>query len=233
MRILVIGGTGFIGAHVLRHLFDEGHEVMVFRHGQTGTPLPPTIQQVFGDRSALSTFAARFRQFSPEATLDVIPYSERDALTLIETLRGSTGRAVALSSQDVYHAYGLFTRLEEGLLEPAPYNEDAPLRSKLYPYRALAKGTDELNYHYEKILVERAVMNEPELPGTILRLPPVYGPGDCQHRLVDYLKRMDDGRRAILLGEAQYEWRWTRGYVEDVAAAIALAATDERAAGRI
>ncbi len=80
-------------------------------------------------------FAARFRQFSPEATLDVIPYSERDTLTLIETLRDITGRVVALSSQDVYRAYGLFTRLEEGLPEPAPYNEDAPLRSKLYPYR--------------------------------------------------------------------------------------------------
>jgi nucleoside-diphosphate-sugar epimerase len=44
---------------------------------------------------------------------------------------------------------------------------------------------------------------------------------------------MDDGRRAILLGEAQCEWRWTRSYVENVAAAIALAVMDERAAGRI
>ncbi len=233
MRTLVIGGTGFIGAHVLRHLLDEGHEVMVFHRGQTETSLPPAIQHIFGKQDALPAFAAKLRQFSPQVTLNVIPYSERDALTLIETLRDITGRVVALSSQDVYRAYGLFTRLEEGLLEPAPYNEDAPLRSNLYPYRALAKGADELNYHYEKILVEGAVMNEPELPGTILRLPPVYGPGDRQHRLFDYLKRMDDGRRAILLGEAQYEWRWTRGYVEDVAVAIALAVTDERAAGRI
>jgi nucleoside-diphosphate-sugar epimerase len=39
------------------------------------------------------------------------------------------------------------------------------------------------------------------LPGTVLRLPTVYGPGDYQHRLFEYLKRMDDGRPAILLGE--------------------------------
>src|SRR5262249_19274562 len=48
-----------------------------------------------------------------------------------------------------------------------------------------------------------------------------------------YLQRMDDGRRAIVLGERQSGWRWTRGYVENVAAAIALAATDSRAIGKI
>jgi uncharacterized protein YbjT (DUF2867 family) len=37
MRILMIGGTGSIGAHVLRHLLDEGHEVLVFHRGQTET----------------------------------------------------------------------------------------------------------------------------------------------------------------------------------------------------
>src|SRR5262245_54146296 len=84
-----------------------------------------------------------------------------------------------------------------------------------------------------KFSVHTAVMNEPELPGTILRLPQVYGPGDRQRRLSDYLKRMDDGRRAILRGEAQYRWRWTRGYVENIAAAIALAVTDERATRQI
>jgi nucleoside-diphosphate-sugar epimerase len=233
MRILMIGGMGFIGARVLRYLLDEGHDVMVFHRGQTEVSLPPTVQHIFGDRRALPAFAASFRQFSPQVTLDVIPYSEQDALTLMQTLRGITERVVALSSQDVYRAYGIFTRLEEGIPETAPYDEDAPLRTRLYPYRAHARGTDELSYRYEKILVERAVMNEPELPGTILRLPQVNGPGDRQHRLFDYLKRMDDGRRTILLGEAQYGWRWTRGYVENVAAAIALAVTDDRAARQI
>jgi nucleoside-diphosphate-sugar epimerase len=61
----------------------------------------------------------------------------------------------------------------------------------------------------------------------------VYGPGDYQHRLFEYMKRIVDNRAYILLDEARAGWRWTRGYVENVAAAIALAATDERAAGRI
>jgi len=77
------------------------------------------------------------------------------------------------------------------------------------------------------------VMNDSNLPATILRLPATHGPGDDKHRLFPYLKRMDDGRPAILLDEAYAGWRWSRGYVEDVAHAIALAVTDERATGRI
>jgi nucleoside-diphosphate-sugar epimerase len=59
-----------------------------------------------------------------------------------------------------------------------------------------------------------------------------HGPGDYQHRLFPYLKRMDDRRRAILLSEGAARWRAPRGYVEDVAEAIVLAVVDERAAGR-
>ena len=86
---------------------------------------------------------------------------------------------------------------------------------------------------YEKILVERTVMGDPDLPGTVLRLPAVYGPGDGQHRLFGYLKRMDDRRPALLMEEGQLQWRWSRGYVENVAAAIVRAVVDERATGRI
>jgi nucleoside-diphosphate-sugar epimerase len=86
---------------------------------------------------------------------------------------------------------------------------------------------------YDKIPVERAIMNDPELAGTILRLPMVYGPGDMFHRLHAYLKRMDDGRPAILIQQDAAQWRGPRGYVENVAAGIALAATASKAAGRI
>jgi nucleoside-diphosphate-sugar epimerase len=44
---------------------------------------------------------------------------------------------------------------------------------------------------------------------------------------------MDEGRPAIVLDLAYASWQWARGYVEDVAYAIALAVMDERAAGRI
>ena len=66
----------------------------------------------------------------------------------------------------------------------------------------------------------------------MLRLPGVFGPRDKQHRLADYLDRMDRGED-IVLDDPRARWRWTRDYVENVAAAIVLAATQERAAGRI
>ena len=61
----------------------------------------------------------------------------------------------------------------------------------------------------------------------------VYGPGDPLHRFFPTLKRMDDARPAILIQEDAAVWRGPRGYVENVAAAIALAATSPQASGRI
>jgi hypothetical protein len=67
---------------------------------------------------------------------------------------------------------------------------------------------------YDKIPVARTIMSDPELAGTILRLPMVYGPGDMFHRLHPYLKRMDDRRPAVLIQEDAAQWRGPRGYVE-------------------
>jgi nucleoside-diphosphate-sugar epimerase len=117
--------------------------------------------------------------------------------------------------------------------DPVPLDEDAPLRETLYPYRD--DETIDFAYadNYDKRLVERVVMAADGLAGTVLRLPAVYGPGDAQHRLASPLRRMDDDRPAILMEEGRASWRWTHGYVENVAAAIAHAATDARAAGRV
>jgi nucleoside-diphosphate-sugar epimerase len=86
---------------------------------------------------------------------------------------------------------------------------------------------------YNKIPVERVVMSDPQLAGTVLRLPMVYGPGDPLHRLYPIVKRIDDGRPAILIQGDAAQWRGPRGYVENVAAGIALAATSPQARGRI
>jgi nucleoside-diphosphate-sugar epimerase len=144
---------------------------------------------------------------------------------------------VAISSVDVYRAYHVMRGKEPPPRDPVPLTEEAPLRPQLFPFRAdTPRAPDDPTRwadDYDKILVERVVMSDPELPGTVLRLPAVYGPCDRQHRLFPYLKRMDDGRPAIPLSDDMAQWRWSRGYVEDVAAAILLAVTDDRAAGRI
>jgi nucleoside-diphosphate-sugar epimerase len=231
MRALLIGGTRFIGPPLVRRLVGLGHTVAVFPRGRTHAGLPAEVQHILGDRDRLADHAAALRRFRPQVVIDMIAYTEPHAHGLLEVFRGFAERAVVLSSGDVYRAYGVFHGTESGPVEPVPLPEGAPLRGVPFPYRALARGPDDLAYNYDKIPVEQAILGEPSLPGTVLRLPMVHGPGDYQHRLYPYLRRMDDGRPAILLDEAMAGWRCTRGYVEDVAAAIALAATDPRAAG--
>jgi nucleoside-diphosphate-sugar epimerase len=86
---------------------------------------------------------------------------------------------------------------------------------------------------YDKIPVERAVLANTRQPGTVVRLPMVYGPGDPLHRFFPTLKRMLDGRERILFAEDVAEWRSPRGYAENVAGAIALAASSEQAVGNV
>jgi nucleoside-diphosphate-sugar epimerase len=191
------------------------------------------VQRIFGDRHRLAHHAADFRDFAPDVVVDMIAFTEQDAWNLVLAFCGLAARTVVLSSGDVYRAYGVFTGVEAGLLEPTPLQEDAPLRQTLYPYRAKASGPEDPLYHYEKILVERVVLADARLPATVLRLPMVYGPGDYQHRMAPYLRRIAEARRAIVLDQGLARWRCLRGYVEDVAAAIALAVTDSRAAGRV
>ncbi len=233
MRVLVIGGTNFIGPYVVRTLVTQGHEVAVFHRGSTEVDLPGSVEHIHGDRAELSTHTEAFDRFAPDVVLYMVPMSERDAEEALRTFEGRTSRMVAISSADVYRARNRFFRVEPSPPDPVPLTEDAPLRSVLYPYRTAVPGPEHPLYNYDKIPVERIVMHSPVLPGTVLRLPFVYGPGDRQHRLFEYLRRMDQARPAIPLGEAYAAWRSTRGHVENVAAAIALAVTHEGAAGRI
>jgi len=233
IRVLIIGGTRFIGPFVVRQLVETGHQVTVFHRGQTETDLPKSVQHLHGDRAQLLDFKHEFQQLAPQVVVDIAAYTEQEAKIVMQAFTSIAQRVVAISSQDVYRAYERVRRTNPGPPDPIPLTEDSPLRENFYPYRAQAKGQGDWQYHYEKILVERVFMSNPDLPGTVLRLPQVYGPGDYQHRLFAYLKRMDDGRLLIPLEEGRANWRWTRGYVENVAAAIALAVVDGRALGRV
>jgi nucleoside-diphosphate-sugar epimerase len=237
MRILVIGGTGFVGTQVIQQLQKLGHTILVIHRNPTQEEPPSEVQHLLTDRARLPEFRQVFQQFAPEVVLDMIPYTELDARIVMETFHGIAQRVVAISSGDVSRAYGRLIGTEPGPIEPVPLTEETALREKLYPYRGetLRSKDDPMRWmdDYDKIVVERIFMSDPTLSGTILRLPMMYGPRDKQHRLFEYLKRMDDQRPTIILGEAYARWRWPRGYVTNAAAAIVLAVTDGRATGRI
>lgn len=237
MHILVIGGTGFIGPHVTGELIRRGHDVTVLHRGRTA-PLPGA-RVMLGDRRRLTETADPLRALAPDVVVDVILSSGSQARELMRVFRGYARRIVALSSMDVYRACGVTHRLEPGSLEPLPLREEtSALRSRLQTYpraqlQALQQIFGWLDDEYDKIPVERELLGDGELPGTILRLPMVYGPGDPLYRFHPIVKRIVDGRRVILLSADMAEWRATKGYVQDVGAAILAAILSDRAAGRI
>jgi nucleoside-diphosphate-sugar epimerase len=132
---------------------------------------------------------------------------------------------------------GFSTSNADGEMDPASITENSPLRTKLYPYRGkmLRAEDDPQSWldHYDKIPAERVVLAHPGLSSTILRLPPVYGSARFPAPHVSLSQRMLDGREAMLIDEREARWRWTHGYVENVADAITLAVIDSRGSGRI
>jgi nucleoside-diphosphate-sugar epimerase len=85
---------------------------------------------------------------------------------------------------------------------------------------------------YDKIPAEEAALSQPQVAGTVLRLPMVYGPGDYQHRLGAHAGQLKQGA-ALEVSAALADWRTCRGYVADIARGIVLAAEAEQAAGRV
>ena len=236
MRVLIIGGTRFIGPEVVKKLFAHDHNITLFHRGRSQAILPTDIRHILGDRKDLPDFQDEFKKIQPDIVLDMIPITEEHAKLVMTTFKGIAQRVIAISSQDVYRAYGILIGKEEGL-EQTPLTEDSALRQELYPYRGekprAHDDPQKILDDYDKIPIEKIVMGDSELPGTVLRLPMVYGPGDYQHRLFEYLKRMDDKRPAIILDKGLAEWRSSIGYVENVADAITLAVTSEHARNRI
>ncbi|HVH89276.1 MAG TPA: NAD-dependent epimerase/dehydratase family protein [Terriglobales bacterium] len=237
MKILLIGGTGFIGRFVIEQLVGSRHEISVLHRGKSAVVIPSSVRSIIEDANRLVELRTQLRKLAPDVVINFILSSGRQAEQMMTALNGIAGRVVALSSMDVYRACGVLHETEEGGLQELPLTEESELRTKpAYTPQQLEMGKRIFSWmddEYEKIKVERAVLSNSGLPATILRLPMVYGPGDPLHRIFPHIKRMHDGRQKILLERTIAAWRGSKGFVENVANAIVLAATHSEAAGRI
>ena len=225
MRVLILGGTGLTGPFLVRRLHGMGHEVTVFHRGEHETELPDGVRRLRGDW----TRSPELSHPAPDVVVQMWAATEAHAVRFLDLFR-SAGRAVVISSGDVYRAYGCLRRLESGPPGPIPIPEDAPLRESRYPYRGAKGAPIDEAHEYDKVLVEAALRAQTGLPVTILRFPAVYGPKDS-HRFRPWLQQMEDSPE-LKIEHGYAGWRWTHGFAEDVAEAVVLAVTDDRAAGR-
>lgn len=215
MTVLVIGGTRFIGPVTVDQLVQRGHAVTVFHRGQSNAALPRGVKEIHGDRNNAGQLRDALAQTRPEAVLDLCAYFGRHMATLREA-GVDAKRHLLVSSCDVYRNYGGLIGRETTPPDATPLLESAPLRTFRYPY-AEGQYAREGFEDYDKIPLEEDVLSK---GGMVARLPMVYGPGDTQHRVGQYLGKLDAGRRQILLGQHEAQWKTCRAHVRQVARAM-------------
>lgn len=181
LRILILGGTGFIGPHQVRYAMYRGHEVSIFNRGRTAPGLFPGLETLIGDRDGQFD-ALRGRTW--DAVIDNSGYVPRHVRDSAELLRDSVGRYLFTSTGSVY-SFDQDEITEDGILLPIedPESEDV-----------------DRYYGPLKILCENAVTDTFKERGTVFRLHVVAGPGDTTDRFTYWPVRIDRGGEVIAPG---------------------------------
>lgn len=211
LRIVVLGGTRFIGRRIVDELVDAGHEVLVVHRGRTEPEGLPDVPHLHADRLDLGVVRSELVRFDPEAVLDCAAFGAADADAVLGAFPSDDLRLVVLSSMDTYRAYG---SLHAGVVTDAlPLDETSPVRSQRYPYRGSIEGMDD----YEKLEVEERWLAR---SGVVCRLPMVTGEHDYQRRQEFVLRRVRAGRTRNPIGAGTA--LLTHGDVGDVARGVRL-----------
>ena len=131
MRILIVGGTSFVGRAIAWAALGAGHDVTAINRGQTVSDLPDTVTRLVGDRQGdLSALAG----LSFDATVDAIAYRPRDVEALFGALGDRGGHHLQISSVSAYQDSPSEGATEETavLHTDAPTEPDAPIDSDSY-----------------------------------------------------------------------------------------------------
>jgi len=187
MKLLVIGGTRFIGLRLVRYLVGQGHDVAILNRGRTQALLPQGVKRLYADRRDADAFKKALGGHSFEAVFDITGYEVRNLVPAVESLSGRVAHYVFISTCGVYTPGG-----------NTPVTEDAPRVSGAVP----GGGTGA--YEVNKAQCEDYLLTkhrESGFPVTILRCPFIYGPENWMHdREFSYFVRLAQGRKVIVPG---------------------------------
>lgn len=182
MRILVLGGTSFVGRAIVEQALSDGHELTLFSRGRTGSDLFPDVERRLGDRE--SGDYASLLDGSWHAVVDVSGYVPRHVAQASDALHGRADRYLFISTGSVYDRQ----RAGEPLTEQAP---------RLAPERGTEEITGE-TYGPLKVACEDDVLARWGQAATIVRPGIVAGPHDPTDRFTYWVRRAAEGGRVAL-----------------------------------
>jgi nucleoside-diphosphate-sugar epimerase len=181
VRILTLGGNGFVGRAVIADALEHGAEVASFSRGRSGTDLPPEVTQLIGDRDTGDYAALRTGEW--DAVVDLSAFQTRQVDEAMDVLGDRVGRYVFVSSPAVY---------VRSL--PAGTDENAPRREPLRAADVLTNDT----YGPCKVACEDDVLERYGDRATIVRPGKVTGHGDTSETVLYWVRRGARGGRVAL-----------------------------------
>ena len=178
MRLLVLGGTVFVGRHVVQAALDRGHEVTLFNRGRQNPELFSDLEKLRGDRDG-DLSALHGRRF--DAVVDPSGFTPHHVRAAVAALGGAMEHYTFISSISAYRAFP----------PGRAYDEDAPL----------ADGDE--GYGPQKARAEEAI--EAALPGRVARVRPglVVGPYDPSERFTYWPRRIAAGGAVLAPGRPE------------------------------
>jgi 2'-hydroxyisoflavone reductase len=187
MQLLILGGTRFVGRHIVEAFLAEGHAVTILTRGQTADDLPASVERLRGDRDAGVDGLTALADRSWDACVDVSGYTPRQVRPSAELLRDRVKRYVFISAVSVYGDPDLRPVLEtHPLLPPA------------------AEDVTEVNgetYGRLKVTCENTVQEIYGERGALLRPQIVAGPHDPSGRYTYWVNRAPRGGEVLAPGD--------------------------------
>ena len=212
-RVLVIGGTLFIGRALVDRLLERGDEVVIMHRGK-GTPFGGRVAELRCDRNDFAAVRAALHDTSFDVVYD----------NVYDWERGTTAEQVSAAAVAASAGLGryVFTSSVAAYPEGGPYDERAPLVPSDHPNVYGAQKADS----------ERALFDlhrRQDLPVTTLRPAFIYGPNNPFPREAFFWERLLAGRPIIIPEDGSRTMQWV--HVKDVASAAVLASTRDVAVG--
>jgi nucleoside-diphosphate-sugar epimerase len=210
VRILVLGGTRFLGPFVVNELLKRRHEVAVLSRRASALFDGP-VRYFAGDASAGGVLHDTLATWQPEGLIDLLHHAPAHAKAVVQAGAGLT-HTVHVSCSEVY-----------GTAPICPIDERTELlrAEAARPEVAAQLAADE---------VVLAAMGEGRLAGTLVRLPQLYGPRDPRCAEWFFARRAREGRPRLALPDGGLAM-CHRGFVQNMAWGVAQAATLPSAIG--